>query len=76
MQGILLYTNKFAVVIDFRAVDNDTVVGSGRKLVGTESGILLDIEKDIMTEDLNCNVMVVSDGLVNIVDKHIQGFEY
>ena len=30
------YTDKFACVIDFRTVDDDTVSGSGRKLVGTQ----------------------------------------
>ena len=44
------YTNKFAMVIDFRTVDDDTVVGSGRSLMGTQSGILLEIEKDGMAE--------------------------
>ena len=33
------YTDKFACVIDFRTVDDDTVSGSGRKLVGTQAGI-------------------------------------
>ena len=46
------YTNKFAMIIDFRTVDDDTVVGSGRGLVGTQSGILLEIEKDVMAENL------------------------
>ena len=38
------YTNKFACIIDFRTVDDDTVSGSGRKLVGTQAGILLQIK--------------------------------
>ena len=70
------YTNKFAMVIDFRTVDDDTVVGSGRRLMGTQSGILLEIEKDVMTENLNCHVMAVAHGLVNIVDKQTQSLEY
>ena len=32
------YTDKFACVIDFRTVDDDTVSGSGRHLVGTQAG--------------------------------------
>ena len=69
------YTNNFAMAIDFRTVDDDTVLGSGRRLMGTQSGILLEIEKDVMTENLNFHVMVVADGLVNIVDKQIQSLE-
>ena len=40
------YTDKFACVIDFRTVDNENVSGSGRKLIGTQAGILLEIEKE------------------------------
>ena len=39
------YTDKFACVIDFRTVDDENVSGSGRKLVGTQAGILMEIEK-------------------------------
>ena len=31
------YNNKFAMVIEFRTVDDDTVVGSGRRLMGTKT---------------------------------------
>ena len=41
------YTDKFACVIDFRTVDDDTVSGSGRKLVGTQSGLLGRIPKPV-----------------------------
>ena len=33
------YTDKFACVIDFKTVDDDTVSGSGRKLVGRQAGM-------------------------------------
>ena len=36
------YTDKFACVIDFRTVDDESVSGSGRKLIGTQAGILLE----------------------------------
>ena len=54
------YTNKFAMVFDFQTVDDDTLVGSGGRLAGTQCGILLEIEKDVMAENLNCHVMVSS----------------
>ena len=37
---------KFACVIDFRTVDDDTISGSSRKLVETQAGILMQIEKE------------------------------
>ena len=56
------YTDKFACVIDFRTVDDNTVSGSGRKLVGTQAGILLQIGKEKTTTDLTCHVFIIADG--------------
>ena len=67
------YTDKFACVIDFRTVDDHTVSGSGRKLVGTQAGILLQIEKETTTTDLTCHVFVVADGLINIMGTNLNG---
>ena len=67
------YTDKFACVIDFRTVDDDTVSGSGRKLVGTQAGILLQIGKEATTTDLSCHVFVVADSLINILGTSLNG---
>ena len=37
------YNDKFACVIDFRTIDDEKVSGSGRKLIGTQAGILMEI---------------------------------
>ena len=39
------FKGKYAVVIDMRTVDQEAIVNSGRRLVGTQSGVLLEIEK-------------------------------
>ena len=70
------YTDKFACVIDFRTVDDENVSGSGRKLIGTQAGILLEIEKEVTTTDLSSHVFVVADGIINIVGNKLQGIEY
>lgn len=70
------YTDKFAYVVDFRTVDDESVSGSGRKLVGTQAGILLEIEKEVSTTDLSCHVYVMAHGIVNIVENKLQGVEY
>ena len=70
------YTDKFACVIDFRTVDDENVSRSGRKLIGTQAGILLEIEKEVTTTDLSCHVFVVADGIINIVGNKLQGAEY
>ena len=70
------YTDKFTCVIDVRTVDDESVSGSGRKLIGTQAGILLEIEKEVTTTDLSCHVFVVADGIVNIIGEGIDGVEY
>ena len=68
------YTDKFACVIDFRTIDDDTVSGSGRKLVaGTQAGILLEIEKETTTTDVSCHVFVIADSLINILGTSLNG---
>ena len=60
-------------MIDIRAVDDENVSGSGRELVGTQAGILMEIEKETTTTDLSCHVFVVADGIINIVGNKLQG---
>ena len=67
------YTNKFACVIDFRTVDDENVRGSGRKLVGTQAAILMEIEKETTTADLSCHVFVVADGIIDIMGTKLNG---
>ena len=64
------YTDKFACVVDFRTVNNESVSGSGRRLIGTQAGVLLEIEKEATTTDLSCHVFVVADGIINVVEKN------
>ncbi|CAB3982837.1 Hypothetical predicted protein [Paramuricea clavata] len=70
------YRDKFALVVDLRAVDDSHTVGSGKKILGDNPGILLEITSDAMTEDILCNIFVLSDGLINISEKTLQGINY
>ena len=76
VSGRKFYTDKFACVNDCRTVDDENVSGSGRKLIGTQAGILLEIEKETTATDLSRHVFVVADGIVNIVGNKLQGYEY
>ena len=67
------YTDKFACVIDFRTVDDNTISGSGRKLIGTQAGILMEIEKEATTTDLFCHVFVIADGTIDISGTKLNG---
>ena len=70
------HTDKFACVVDFRTVNDESVSGSGRRLIGTQAGVLLEIEKEASTADLSCHVFVVADGIINVVENKLQGVEY
>ena len=67
------YMDKFACVIDFRTVDDDSVSGSGRKLVGTQAGILMEIEKEATTADLSCHVFIISNAVIDIIGTKLNG---
>ena len=64
--------NKYALVIDLRTVDEENVVHSGRRLIGTQSGVLIEIEKLATSVDLLCHVFIVSDGKVAIIGQKTQ----
>ena len=68
--------DKYAIVIDLRTVDDENTVHSGRKLIGTQSGVLLEIEKLATTVDLLCHVFVVSDGHIVMSDGKLQEVGY
>ena len=70
------YTDKFACVVDFRTVDDENVSGSGRRVIGTHAGVLLEIEKEATFTDLSCHVFVIPDGIINAVENKLQGVEY
>ena len=67
------YTDKFACVIDFRTVDDNTVSGSDRRLIGTQAGILMEIEKEATTTDLSCHVFVIADATIDISGTKLNG---
>ena len=67
------YTNKFAFVINFRTIDYDSVSESGRKLVSTQAGILMEVEKEATTADLSCNIFVIFDAVIDIIETKLNG---
>lgn len=56
---------------------NQSVYGSGRKVVNTQSGILLELTKSAATtKDCTIYVFIVSDGLVNFINNDLQTIQY
>ena len=60
--------SKYALVVDLRTVNQQYVIHTGRRIVGTQSGVLLSIEKSKMDADLSCHIFVITDGNIYFKD--------
>ena len=70
------YKDQFACVIDLRTHDDNHATGTGKKLVNTQSGVLLEIKKAVTTVNVMCKMFVLSDGLLNISNKNLESIQY
>ena len=72
------FKDSFCVTIDLRlSEDNQSIYGSGRKVVNTQSGILLESTKSAATtKDHAMYVFVVSDRLINFINNDLQSIQY
>ena len=70
------YEDSFALCIDLRTINDDFVYGDGKKLVNTQSGILLEIKKKGISANVKCHIFVLSDGLLNIVNKDLSSIQF
>ena len=63
------YTDKYAVWLDFRTIDNNRLDGSGRQLGNTSEGIRLQITKKAESAGkLSCYLYIFQDAQINISD--------
>ena len=61
------YTDKYALWLDFRTIDDSTLHGSRRRLENTSEGILLQLMKESgSTGKLSCYLYVFQDAQINI----------
>ena len=70
------YNSKFALVIDLRAIEDNSRHGAGKKVINTQSGVLLEITKLATTTNVKCRIFVLSDGLVNFVNNGLKTIQY
>ena len=68
--------DNFALVIDLRSFNDGNVDGSGKKIINAQSGVLVGTTKEATTNDITSYTYVVPDGIVNIINKSLQGIEY
>jgi hypothetical protein len=69
------FSDGFALVIDLRTTQDDTT-GGGKKIVNTQSGVLLEIKKRATTADVQCHIFIVSDALLNFANRDLSSIQY
>ena len=63
------YTDKYALWLDFRTIDDNRLHGSGRRLENTSEGISLQITKEAGSAGrLSCYLYISQDAQINISD--------
>ena len=71
------YTDKYALWLDFRSVDNNALHGSGRRLENTSEGICLQLTKKAESAGkLSCYLYIFQDAQINISDTQFLNVVY
>ena len=71
------YTNKYALWLDFRTIDDNRLHGSGRRLENTLEGIRLQITKQAESAGkLSCYLYIFQDAQINISDSQFLNVVY
>ena len=69
--------NKFGLWIDLRSMADTTLHGNGQRLVNTQDGVQLEIERTASGSGItNCHVFTVSDSQVNIMGRQLESVQY
>ena len=73
----LYYTDKYALWLDFRTIDDNRLHGSGRQLENTSEGIRLQITKKAESAGkLSCYLYIFQDAQINISDSQFLNVVY
>ena len=73
----LYYTDKYALWLDFRTIDDNRLHGSGRRLENTSEGIRLQITKEAGDAGkLSCYLYIFQDAQINISDAQFLNVVY
>ena len=71
------YTDKYALWLDFRTIDDNRLQGSGRHLENTSEGIRLQITKEsVSAGKLSCYLYIFQDAQINISDTQFLNVVY
>jgi len=69
--------DKFGLVIDMRSMADQSMHGSGKRLVNTTDGVQLEIERKAEgSANVNCHIFVISDSQFNILHRQLESVQY
>ena len=69
--------NKFGLFIDLRSMADTTLHGNGQRLVNTQDGVQLEIERTASgSGNTNCHIFTISDSQLNILDRQLESVQY
>ena len=72
-----LASNKFGLWIDLRSMADTTMHGNGQRLVNTQDGVQLEIERTASgSGTTNCHIFTVSDSQMNIMNQQLESVQY
>ena len=72
-----LTANKFGLWIDLRSMADPTMHGNGQRLVNTQDGVQLEIERTASgSGTTNCFIFTVSDSQMNIMERQLVDVQY
>ena len=69
--------NKFGLWIDLRSMADTTLHGNGQRLVNTQDGVQLEIERTASgSGNTNCHIFTISDSQLNIMSSQLESVQY
>ena len=72
-----LTSNKFGLWIDLRSMADTTMHGNGQRLVNTQDGVQLEIDRNASgAGTTNCYIFTVSDSQMNIMGQQLESVQY
>ena len=72
-----LTDNKFGLWIDLRSMADTTMHGNGQRLVNTQDGVQLEIDRKASgSGTTNCYIFTVSDSQMNIMGQQLESVQY
>ena len=72
-----LTANKFGLWIDLRSMADTTMHGNGQRLVNTQDGVQLEIDRKASgSGTTNCHIFTISDAQMNIMGKQLESITF